>query len=87
MRRRHRRSRAAVEDSQVFRSGKDVAGAVAVVGIRIVSRHKNKIARPVDCARGRLAGHLGDPIAVEVIDHKLRVVRPGADIAAQVDPP
>ena len=45
------------------------------------------LARAVDGAVGRLAGDLGPAVAVEVVDHELRVVGAFADVLAQVDPP
>ena len=44
-------------------------------------------AHAVDRSVRGLARDLGFPVAVEVVDHELRVVRAGADVAAEVDAP
>jgi hypothetical protein len=42
---------------------------------------------PVDRAIGGLHRHLGPTIAVEILHQKLGIMRPRADIGAEVDPP
>jgi len=87
MRRGHRRTRLPVEYRQIFWSGQNVPRTFAIVGVRAVTRQKDIVALAVDGARSRFAGHLGNPVAVEVIHYKRRVMRPGADIVPQINTP
>lgn len=64
-------------------SGQDVPAGIPVVGGRAADHR----ARAVDRAVGGLHGDLGLAVAVVVVHLELRVVRAGADVAAQVDTP
>ena len=79
----HGRAGLAVEDGQELRAGQDVAGRVAVVGAGVA----DDLAGAVRGAVGGLHGDLGPAVAVVVVHLELGVVRAGADVAAQVDPP
>src|SRR5690606_19118623 len=74
---------APVEDGEVFRSGQDVSGGVAVVGVGGADHRPGAVAGPVS----GFHGDFGAPVAVVVIDLELGVVGPSADVDAQVDPP
>ena len=87
-------TRLAIEYGEVFRALQNVAVAVAVVAVigvgedgSVGSRLVDVVALSVDGARRRLAHHLGAPVAVEVVDHELRVVGAVADVLPQVDAP
>ena len=91
----------AVEDREVFRSVEDIARTAAgrrfaalveraggafgadVVGLRVA----DDFADTVDRAVGGFADNLGAAVAVEVVDHELRIMRALADIFAEVDFP
>ncbi len=74
---------AAVEDGEEFRAVENFAIAIDPVGIGVADH----FAFAVDGSVGRFAGDFGDAVAVEVIDHELRVVRAFADVFAEVDGP
>ena len=78
-----RRAALAVEHGEELRSLEDVALFVAVVGLAVADHG----AGGVDGAVGRLHDQLGPAVGVEVVQLGLRVVRPGADVGAHVDPP
>ncbi len=79
----HSGAREAVEHRQVLRAAEHVAGAVAVVRGGVA----DDAAGAVDGGVRGLHGDLGAAVAVVVVHLELRVVRPGADVAAEVDPP
>ncbi len=79
----HSRAGLSIEDGQKFRPGEDVARGVAKIGVRV----SNYCAHAVNGPVGRLAGDLGLPVAVKIVDLKLRVVSAGANVATEVDAP
>jgi len=79
----HRRAGAAVKDGQVLRPVLDAPVVVAPIRLRVA----DDLAHAVHRAVGGLADDLRPAIAIQVIDHELRVVRPLADVFAQVDLP
>jgi hypothetical protein len=97
VRRGEGRARQAVEDGEVLRPFEHVAGegvppvaeggegafGVAPVGARVA----DDFAAAVRGAVGGLARDLGSAVAVEVVDHELRVVRALADVPAEADRP
>ena len=99
VRRRQRGAGQAVEDGEVFGPGEDlpVAGVVGRRDLNAVGRHDQRAvvlrrvanhgAAAIDRAVGRLARDFGAAVAVEVVDHELRVVRAGPDVPAEIDPP
>ena len=56
---------------------------VAPVGLGVADH----FALAVDGAVGGFAGDLGAPVAIEVVDHELRVMRALADVFAEIDRP
>ena len=89
IRRGQRRAGAPVEDGEILRAfehapeGPRVAIRVAPVGLHVADHFATAVNRSIR----RLTGNLGDAVAVEVIDHELRVVRALADVFAEVDRP
>jgi hypothetical protein len=79
----HRLAGLTVEHREELRAGQDVAAGVAVVGGRVADHG----AGAVPGAVGGLHGDLGLAVAVVVVHLELRVVRAGADVAAQVHAP
>ena len=83
----HRPSREPVKHGQVFRSGQRAANGPslprAVVGCAVSDDVALSVARAV----GRLHHQFRPSVAIEVIDHVLRVVRPRSDVASEVDAP
>ena len=73
----------AVEDREELRAAEHVAGRGAVVGGGIA----DDVPETIDRAVGGFAGDFGATVAVEIVDHELRVVRSGADVPPKVDPP
>ena len=67
----------------LLKAGQGLAGSLAPVGCGVA----HHVALGIACAVGGLHHQLSTPVAVEVVDHELCVVRPGADVAAQADAP
>ena len=87
-------TRQAIEHGQIFLSAIDTSGRRApvlfIVGSLdsvVSSRLIHVVACTVLGAGSRLAHHLSQTVAIEVIDHELRVVGTGTDVHAEVDAP
>src|SRR5262249_2501800 len=79
----HSRAGLSIEDGQKFRTGENVAGGVAKIGVLISDYSAHAVNSPV----GRLAGDLGLAVTVEIVNLKLRVVRACANVAPEGDAP
>ena len=83
-----------VEYGEVFRSREDASALVTIVGLIVVFPYLVIIGSLRDvtsCAIHRtrccLADEFGMSVAVEVVDHELRVVGTGTDVFTQIDAP
>ena len=60
-------------------------GSVIFSGVIII--HQYVISFPIDRARGRFTGHFGLTVSIEVIHHKLGVMRTGPYVFSEIDTP
>ena len=83
-----------VEHGEVFGSGEDASALVTIVGVvvsltdvSIVGSLGYITSCAVDGTWRRLADEFSMSVAVEVVDHELRVMGTGSDILTQIDAP
>ena len=76
-------TRAPVEHSQVLVAAHNAAARRPVI-LACVANH---LSLAVDRTVGSLHHDFGNSVAIEVVDHELRVMRTGADVLAEVDSP
>ena len=58
-------------------------GGVAVVCVRIANYYTETVDRSI----GSLHGYLSFSVAIEIVNDELRVVSPGTNVSAKIDPP
>ena len=76
-------ARETVENGEELGTIKDTSSLIAVVGQRVANDAPLAVAGAV----GGVTHQLSPSVAVEIIDHELRVVSAGADITAEIDAP
>jgi hypothetical protein len=83
IRRSEGRTGESVENGEEFRSVQNVAVISGPVGFGIADDFADAVHRAI----GSFAGNLRAAIAVQIVNHELRVMRPFADVEAEIDGP